>query len=151
MMKQIHAVVFGIGAFFAMNCGSGEGGYPEPTGGSGSAAQGQQPAQSTSASESESNGAAAADADGASVAVNGHTFDPPEVRIKAGQAVKWTWVAGSHNVVSGATCTPDGKFTSGSTVGPGSTFEHTFDKPGTFPYYCDPHCGIGMTGKVIVE
>lgn len=152
MMKQIHAIAFGMGAFFALNCGSGETGDPESTGGSGSAAQGQ-PAQSTSASESdgdESGGAAGVT--GASVAVNGHTFEPKEVRIKAGQAVKWTWVAGSHNVVSGATCTPDGKFTSGSsTLGPGSKFERTFAEPGTYSYYCDPHCGIGMTGKVIVE
>lgn len=153
MMRQIHAVAFGIGAFFALNCGNGETGYPETTSGAGSAARGE-PTQSTSASDSDDDDANAdgAGAGSASVAVNGHTFDPPEVRIKAGQLVKWTWVAGSHNVVSGATCTPDGKFTSGSsTVGPGSKFEHTFDKPGTYPYYCDPHCGIGMTGKVIVE
>jgi plastocyanin len=143
MMKQIHALAFGIGAFFEMNCGSGESGYPEATSGPA------QPAQSTSGTEKEdeSTGAVAG-----SVAVNGHTFDPPEVHIKAGQAVKWTWVAGRHNVVSGGSCTPDGKFTSGtSTDGPPATYEHTFDEPGTYPYYCDPHCGIGMTGKVIVD
>jgi plastocyanin len=144
MMKHVHAVAFGIGAFFALNCGSGEGGYPEPSGGS---AAGTQPTQSTSTAEKEDDLAASG-----TIAVNGHTFDPPELHIKAGEAVKWTWVSGSHNVVSGAACTPDGKFTSGSsTVGPGSTFSHTFDKAGTYPYYCDPHCGIGMVGKVIVE
>ena len=147
MMKTIHAVAFGIGAFFALNCGSGEGGYgsssSEPT----------RPSQSTNAAETDDETpAASAGATSGSVAVNGHSFDPPEVHIKAGEAVKWTWVAGSHNVVSGAACTPDGKFTSGSsTVGPGSTFAHTFDKAGTYQYYCDPHCGIGMVGKVIVE
>lgn len=148
MMKQIHAVAFGIGAFFAMNCGSGEGGYgsssSEPT----------RPSQSTNASETddETSASTSTGASKGSVAVNGHSFDPPEVHIKAGEAVKWTWVAGSHNVVSGAACTPDGKFTSGSsTVGPGSTFSHTFDEPGTYSYYCDPHCGIGMVGKVVVE
>ena len=51
MMKQIHAVAFGVGAFFALNCGSGDGGYPEPTGGSAASASGRQPTQSTSASE----------------------------------------------------------------------------------------------------
>jgi len=144
MMKQIHALAFGIGAFFAMNCGSGESGYPEPTTGQ------QQPAQTTSGTEKEDDQSSGAV--GASVAVNGHTFDPPEVHIKAGQAVKWTWVAGFHNVVSGTSCNSDGKFTSSASMdGPGATYEHTFDKPGTYPYYCDPHCGIGMTGKVIVE
>ena len=148
MMKTIHSLAFGIGAFFALNCGSGETGYPEPSGAGGSAV-GTQPTQSTSGTEDDE---ASTGAVSGSVAVNGHTFDPPVVRIKSGQAVKWTWVAGFHNVVSGATCTPDGKFSSGAkTVGPGSTYEHTFDKPGTYSYYCDPHCGIGMTGKVIVE
>lgn len=150
MMKQIHALAFGIAAFFALNCGSGETGYPDTSSSQGSSATGQ-PAQSTSAPSSEGDEPSTGTVSG-SVAVNGHTFDPPEVRIKAGQAVKWTWVAGRHNVVSGAACSPDGKFTSGtSTDGPPATFEHTFDKPGTYPYYCDPHCGIGMTGKVIVE
>jgi plastocyanin len=150
MMKQIHAVAFGIGAFFALNCGSGEGGYGEPSGGSGSAVEGRQPTQSTDTTQQ--NDTASAGATGNSVAVNGHTFDPPEVHIKAGEAVKWTWVSGSHNVVSGAACTPDGKFTSGaSTQGTGSSFSHTFEKAGTYQYYCDPHCGIGMVGKVIVE
>lgn len=151
MMKTVHAVAFGIGAFFALNCGSGESGYPEPTGGGGSAVQGRQPTQSTDDTDkADDNGSTGATA--GSVAVNGHTFDPPEVHIKAGEAVKWKWVAGSHNVVSGAACTPDGKFTSGaSTQGPGSSFSHTFDKPGTYQYYCDPHCGIGMVGKVVVE
>jgi plastocyanin len=145
MMKQIHALAFGIGAFFAMNCGSGESGYPEPT----SSGQ-QQPAQTTSGTDTEGSDSTGTVA--ATVAVNGHTFDPPEVHIKAGEAVKWTWVAGFHNVVSGSSCVPDKKFTSStSTDGPGSTYEHTFDKPGSYPYFCDPHCGIGMTGKVIVE
>ena len=106
MMKTIHAVAFGIGAFFALNCGSGEGGYgsssSEPT----------RPSQSTNAAETDDETpASSAGATSGSVAVNGHSFDPPEVHIKAGEAVKWTWVAGSHNVVSGAACTPDGKFT----------------------------------------
>lgn len=149
MMKQIHALAFGIGAFFAMNCGSGETGYPEPSSGSGqSATKQEQPTQSTSAAEKEESTGAVA----GNVTVNGHSFDPPEVHIKAGQAVKWTWVAGFHNVVSGSTCTPDGKFTSGtSSEGPPAIYEHTFDAPGTYPYYCDPHCGIGMTGKIVVE
>jgi plastocyanin len=150
MMKHVHAVAFGIGAFFAMNCGSGEGGYPESTGGGGSAVEGRQPTQSTDGTDKDDELNAGPNA--GSIAVNGHTFDPPEVHIKAGESVKWTWVSGSHNVVSGAACTPDGKFTSGSsTIGPGSTFSHTFDTAGTYPYYCDPHCGIGMVGKVIVE
>jgi plastocyanin len=54
--------------------------------------------------------------------------------------------------VSGTSCTPDGKFSSGdSLTRPPATFEKKFDERGSFPYFCDPHCGLGMTGKVIVE
>jgi plastocyanin len=144
-MKIIYAAACGIGAFFAMNCGSGDTtGYPS---GSSSNAQQQQGAESGEAAQSSSSTDAVT-----TVKVAGHSFDPPEVRIKAGATVKWTWVSGSHNVVSGSSCTPDGKFTSGDgTVGPGATFERKFETAGTFPYYCDPHCGVGMTGKIIVE
>lgn len=149
MMKQIHALAFGVGAFFAMNCGDGQTDYPEPSGGGGSAAHSQsgQAGQATS-----STSATNAEGGGAEVSVVGHEFDPPEVRIKAGETVKWTWISGSHNVVSGSSCSPDSKFSSGTRMfSAGATFSHTFDKPGTYPYYCDPHCGMGMTGKVIVE
>lgn len=53
--------------------------------------------------------------------------------------------------MSGASCAPDQKFSSGRVQGPGTTFEQKFDAPGTYPYFCDPHCGMGMTGKVVVE
>jgi len=144
-MKLIYSVACGVGAFFALNCGSGDdtsyssSGAPATTGGQ--EKTGGETTQATAATEGVTG-----------VKVNGHTFDPPEVRIKAGATVKWTWVAGRHNVVSGASCSPDGKFTSGTnTVGPGSTFEQKFETAGAFPYYCDPHCGMGMTGTVIVE
>ena len=34
---------------------------------------------------------------------------------------------------------------------PGESWEKTFDTAGTFDYYCEPHRGAGMVGKVIVE
>jgi plastocyanin len=131
-MKVIYATVFGIGAFFALNCGSGDG-DPAPQDG----------AASTTTSPTSS-------ADVVEIKVNGHTFDPPEVHLKAQQTVRWVWVAGRHNVVSGSSCTPDGKFSS-ELVSPPSKFEKTFDAVGTYPYYCDPHCSMGMTGKIVVE
>jgi len=136
MMKTVYGVAFGIGAFFAMNCGSGETGYPS------SATQ--EPAATESPTQ--------ATADAAEVKVDGHSFDPPVVTIKAGQSVKWVWVSGSHNVVSGESCTSDGKFSSGDEASSApKTFAHTFTAPGSYPYFCDPHCGIGMKGKVVVE
>lgn len=99
---------------------------------------------------------AAADAGGSTaattVSVKSNVFSPKEVTIKAGQTVRWVWGGGTHNVVSGSSCTPDAKFSSGKTTGVvGTVFEFTFDKPGTYPYYCDPHCDIGMTGTVLVQ
>jgi hypothetical protein len=42
-MKSVYAAVFGIGAFFAMNCGAGEEAYPEPSPSRGQAAQQESP------------------------------------------------------------------------------------------------------------
>lgn len=72
-MKLIYSVAFGIGAFFALNCGSGEGGHGSPSGGSPSAA----PAPSGASAGSPSDGSVV------EVKVNGHDFDPREVTIKA--------------------------------------------------------------------
>jgi plastocyanin len=138
-MKLIYSLAFGIGAFFTLNCGSGDdgGGYPTsggaaPTSGGGSTTSASDPAV-------------------VEVKVNGHDFEPQDVHIKANQTVRWVWVTGSHNVVSGSACTPDGTFSSGNSEGAPNTFEHTFTKAGSFPYFCDPHCSIGMKGNVIVE
>jgi plastocyanin len=34
---------------------------------------------------------------------------------------------------------------------PGESFTAKFDTPGTYGYYCEPHQGAGMVGKVIVQ
>ena len=128
-------------SFFALNCGSGDGG-----GGYASSSSGSPTPPAASGSSAPASGAAVVE-----VKVNGHTFDPLEVTIKAHQTVRWVWVSGTHNVLSGTNCTPDGKFSSGIALGSPSTFERTFAEPGTFPFFCDPHCSIGMTGKVTVE
>jgi len=84
------------------------------------------------------------------VQVTSNAFTPSSVKIKVGQTVRWTWGGGIHDVVSGTSCTDDGKFKSGAPVG-GGTFEHKFETAGSFPYFCTPHCTMGMTGEVIVE
>lgn len=86
----------------------------------------------------------------ATVSVTGsNTFEPATVTVKVGQTVRWNWTGGSHDVISGTSCSPDGKFSSGPVQTSGS-FEHQFDAAGTFDYYCTPHCDMGMVGKVIV-
>ena len=34
---------------------------------------------------------------------------------------------------------------------PGESWEETFATAGTYDFYCEPHRGAGMVGKVIVE
>jgi plastocyanin len=141
-MKIIYSLAFGIGAFFALNCGTGDeaGSYP---------ASSATPAAAATATDDTTT--SANDPTVVEVKVLGHDFAPQEVHVKANQTVRWVWVTGSHNVVSGSGCTPDGAFSSGTTETPPSTFEHTFTTAGSFPYFCDPHCAIGMKGRVIVD
>lgn len=84
------------------------------------------------------------------VTLRGTTFEPATITVKVGATVTWKWATGTHDVKSGATCAPDGKFSSGDPVA-GGTFEQKFDTAGTFDYFCSVHCGQGMTGKVIVQ
>jgi plastocyanin len=94
------------------------------------------------------------------VAPNGaHVFNPSSVMIHVGDTVMWTWDFGGHTVTSGSSCTADNGFCSpnnascstGSTSGTQATYSHTFASAGTFPYFCVPHCGGGMTGSVVVQ
>jgi plastocyanin len=38
-----------------------------------------------------------------------------------------------------------------ATLASGSTYSHTFTQAGSFPYFCRPHCSMGMTGTVVVQ
>jgi plastocyanin len=99
-------------------------------------------------SSSGSSGATSA----ATVTLSPNKFEPQTVTIKVGQSVTWKWNGGTHNVTGGTNCTPDtsaNKFRSGDPQS-GGTFDKKFDTAGTFDYFCEPHCSVGMTGKVIV-
>lgn len=89
--------------------------------------------------------------DEATVVVGGgddYAFDPPAVRITPETTLIWKWSGngGSHNVVH-----EDGAFESDLVAQRGHTFEHTFEYPGTYLYYCFPHRRRGMRGAVVVE
>ncbi|HVJ93956.1 MAG TPA: plastocyanin/azurin family copper-binding protein, partial [Labilithrix sp.] len=85
------------------------------------------------------------------VELSNNRFSPAQVTIKVGQTVRWKWSGASHNIVSGPDCDAnDGKFTSGEPA-TGGVFDKKFETAGTFPYYCEPHCSMGMKGTVIVE
>ncbi len=79
----------------------------------------------------------------------GLAFDPASVTIAAGDSVRWIWSNGSHTVTSGADCTQDGLFNHPLNAANPQVLL-AFDAPGTYPYFCIPHCGLGMTGTVMV-
>jgi plastocyanin len=94
------------------------------------------------------------------VAANGtFMFDPMALTIHVGDTVHWVWGSGGHTVTSGANCMADNKFCSpgdtscatSATSSAGTTYDHKFTQAGTFPYFCIPHCGFGMTGTVVVQ
>jgi plastocyanin len=68
-------------------------------------------------------------------------FDPPAVEVPAGTTVTWRFEDGDvpHNVKG------DGFASENQTSG---TFQHRFDKAGTYPYRCTLH--PGMKGRVVV-
>ncbi len=76
------------------------------------------------------------------------TFSPAVVQIPAGTVVRWinaapifhTITADGHNEWARATLSDQGE-----------TFEHLFQVPGTYPYYCEVHLEQDMTGVIIVQ
>ena len=81
-------------------------------------------------------------------------FAPESFTLQAGGTVTWTWESGGHNVRPDGQ--PDGADWSGTeggdgtTYGSGHTYEHTFETPGEYSYYCNPHQSFGMTGSFTV-
>ncbi len=83
------------------------------------------------------------------VEVRNYRFEPSEVTIAPGDTVRWIWRAGAHTATSGTACVAnrawDIPFTPDA---PDAQFK--FEVPGEYPYFCRPHCTLGMTGKVVV-
>ncbi len=78
-------------------------------------------------------------------------FDPAELKVKVGDTVTWKNAGGFHTVTGG-----DGSPDASSPIGdkplsdPSATHQVTFDKPGTYPYFCQPHAALGMKGTIVV-
>jgi plastocyanin len=80
------------------------------------------------------------------VTVQNFSFSPQSLTITVGDIVKWTNISGTHNVRAN-----DNSFFSGPAAPAPWEFTHTFNAVGDFPYYCEPHQGMGMTGTIIVQ
>jgi len=80
------------------------------------------------------------------VTVQNFSFSPQTLTITTGDIVKWTNISGTHNVRAN-----DNSFYSGSAAPAPWEFTHTFTTAGDFPYYCEPHASMGMTGTIVVQ
>lgn len=74
-------------------------------------------------------------------------FHPQQITVKVGTRVRWEnhEKRQYHSVWFKASGEPSQPY-----FFPGETVERVFDKPGEFPYVCEPHEKEGMTGSVIV-
>jgi plastocyanin len=95
-------------------------------------------------------------------------FEPETVRISTGDTVQWrnagsvkhTVTAREKELSKGAAYFASGGFESeraaqanlnDGLLAPAERYEHTFETPGTYAYYCIPHESAGMTGTAHVE
>lgn len=86
-------------------------------------------------------------------------FEPATVTVAKGDTVTWeNNKMAPHNVIFDENNVPGGKEVADKltnkqlTFSPGESYSSTFDvDPGEYSYYCAPHRGAGMVGKVIVE
>ena len=76
-------------------------------------------------------------------------FEPSTVNISTGDSVKFVNnKLAPHNAVfegHDELSHPDLAFA------PGESWQETFTTAGTYDYYCEPHRGAGMVGKVVVN
>ena len=101
--------------------------------------------------------------DGTEVAVVNIAYEPDPVEVSVGDTVTWTSEDQGvrHTVTSGdpagetvpgvsegEASKPDGVF-DGALDDAGATFSFTFEKSGTFAYFCEVH--PSMTGEVVVR
>ncbi len=76
-------------------------------------------------------------------------FEPSTVNISAGDTVKFV-----NNKLAPHNAVFDGHEElshSDLAFAPGESWEKTFTAAGTYDFYCEPHRGAGMVGKVVVN
>ena len=76
-------------------------------------------------------------------------FEPSTINISEGDTVKFI-----NNKLAPHNAVFDGheEYSHADLAfAPGESWEETFTAAGTYEFYCEPHRGAGMVGKVIVE
>lgn len=91
------------------------------------------------------------DASGTTVNVETFIFQPDPITVDAGTEVTWANADQTvHTVTAGTREKPTGEY-DGKLAEKDGSFSRTYDKPGTYDYFCSIHSGPGMTGQVIVK
>lgn len=114
---------------------------------------------SSSSSKGDSAASAAPAKPGAAVAIPLLMFSPDKVTVKTGQTVTWTngndinhvLVEGTYKVDGNGlrTSETDDKAFNLKVAKKGDVVSHTYEKAGTYTYYCTIH--KGMNGTVVVQ
>jgi len=98
----------------------------------------------------------------------GYRFEPADIKVKAGDGIKFTMVSGGpHNVAFDPATIPadvkpqlsanmpnqQGELSSPMFMNPNESYTISFAnvKPGQYPYHCTPHLAMGMKGTITVE
>ena len=87
------------------------------------------------------------------VGAGGLNFAPESFEISVGDTVLWEWVGGGHNISYDDGDVPAGTAWDGDDediYSEGHVHFFTFETPGEYDYYCQPHQTSGMTGSFTV-
>jgi plastocyanin len=101
-------------------------------------------AAAPAAAQRDEHATAAVVGDGLAIRIDNFSFQPPELRVPRGGKV--TWVNGDD--VPHLIASADGKFRPSSALDTNDQYTLTFDRPGSYRYYCTLH--PRMTGTVVV-
>lgn len=79
-----------------------------------------------------------------------NVFDPNGLYVTAGTTVRFTFGRGTHTVTAYEDRIPEGAEAFDSGTRSEGVFEHTFDVPGTYDYFCRPHKSE-QVGRIVVD
>lgn len=83
-------------------------------------------------------------ASGVAVKIDNFSFGPQSITVSPGTKVTWT----NRDDIPHTVVSTEGVFKS-KVLDTDESFSFTFDKPGTYPYFCSVH--PKMTGTVVVK
>lgn len=96
----------------------------------------------------------------------GYRYDPVDITIKRGDAIKWVMISGAPHNVAFQNVPPDARaqlsanmpnqlsdLSSPMLLNPNETYQMSFAnvKPGKYNYICTPHIANNMRGSVTVQ